>query len=57
MMGDGGVDGVDLAAFADCLTAPGTGILGGCNNVDLDLDIDVDQADLAFFELNCGTGM
>jgi hypothetical protein len=50
------VDGADFAVFSGCLTGPNTGILGGCNNADLDLDADVDLADFASFELNFGAG-
>lgn len=55
--GDGVVDGADFTALADCLTGPGIGILGGCNDADLDLDADVDLADFAVFQLNFATGM
>jgi predicted dienelactone hydrolase len=57
MNGDGVVNGADFTTFADCLTGPGIGILGGCNDADLDLDADVDLADFAILQLNFGTGL
>jgi WD40 repeat protein len=47
---DGDVDLIDWAAFAECMTGPGSGsISAGCDVFDFETDADVDLGDAAVF--------
>ncbi|GJM24325.1 MAG: hypothetical protein DHS20C16_07400 [Phycisphaerae bacterium] len=53
---DGDVDSDDYNnCFAPCLGVPGSTVIGGCENADLDFDGDADLADCAAFQANFGS--
>lgn len=49
--GDGDVDLVDYAAFADCMTAPDEAAGAGCEDFDSGEDADVDLKDFSEFQI------
>ena len=48
--GDGDVDLDDYAAFVDCVSGPGGGIIGGCELFDGDDDLDIDLHDFGHWQ-------